>query len=184
LLSDFFDFVRAQPEIKFVHWAMRSHNFGFNVLRQRASMHGLIPVEIAETRCFDLATYLKRKFGDDYVPHQRLTNLIRLNYPDALDVLDPDQSRAAWERGDLSALLQSLSAKVSCIAKFYDHVCRGTLRCGSEDIGADKTQKNQHNFPTNSRLLQLAKRIKKEYGKGRSKNKIALDFTEENAREA
>src|SRR4029450_7296286 len=79
MLADFFHFVARTPDTCWLHWAMRQPRFGFEVLAQRARGHGLDPAEIPLHRRFDLSSYLKRQFGDDYVPHPRFWNALERN---------------------------------------------------------------------------------------------------------
>jgi hypothetical protein len=128
LLRQFYQFVAAHPEAVWVHWGMCRVRFGFEALAQRAQFHGLEPVEIPPDRRFDLSSYLKLLYGDDYVPHERLWNAIRLNLGADPHLLDKDAAAAAWARGDYGALVGSLEAKVGSITSLFDRVRRGTFK--------------------------------------------------------
>jgi hypothetical protein len=117
LLWMFFEFVAKEPQTTvWLHWNMRSPHFGFEVRAQRARVHDLIPVEIDPARRFNLAAYLKTRYGDDYAPDPRLPNAIRQNGLYQPGMLNDEQAKDAWARKDFGAVLTSLCRKVNAIA--------------------------------------------------------------------
>jgi hypothetical protein len=133
LLREFFDFVAAHPEAVWLNWNMRGPLFGFEVLAQRARLHGLSPDNVPLERRFNLAGYLKVRFGDNYAPHPRLWHAIHQNGVNRPGLLNEEQAAAAWEKGEYAALLQSLSCKVDAIADLFDRVNDGIfLACAPE----------------------------------------------------
>jgi hypothetical protein len=130
LLQDFFDFVARTPDAVWLHWAMRQPRFGFEVLAQRARLYGLTPTNIPAHQRFDLSTYLKRRFGDDYVPHPRFWNAIERNGLVGPDLLNEEAAAAAWANREYAKLIVSLSSKVDAIADLFERVCQGTFRTG------------------------------------------------------
>jgi hypothetical protein len=117
LLVEFFRFDAERPENVYLHWSMRKPLFGFAVLSQRARIHGLDAQEIPVGRCFDLASYLKRRYGDNYAPHPRLERALEHNGVRRAEVLDKAGAAAAWTSGEYAKLIAHLSGKVSGIAK-------------------------------------------------------------------
>src|SRR5262249_1155453 len=77
--EEFYGLVRSAKNWRWVHWNMVSVVYGFPALAHRLQALGGTPAEIPQHRVINLAEALKRAFGDDYVPHPRLENLIRLN---------------------------------------------------------------------------------------------------------
>jgi hypothetical protein len=135
LLKEFFEFVARNPDAVWLHWAMRQPRFGFEVLSQRARLHGLAPAEIPLSQRFDLSSYLKRRFGDDYVPHPRFLNALERNGMLGPGLLDEQAAAAAWARGEFATLLQSLACKVDRIADLFERVQAGTFRTGAAGAG-------------------------------------------------
>jgi hypothetical protein len=133
LLKEFFDFAAAHPEAVWLSWNMRGPLFGFEVLAQRARLHGLSPDEIPSERRFNLAGYLKARHGDKYAPHPRLWHAIHQNGVNGPGLLNEDQSAAAWKKGEYAALLQSLACKVDAIADLFDRVHAGTFQTCAPD---------------------------------------------------
>jgi len=133
LLQDFRDFVRRAPKAVWLHWGMRKPRFGFGVLAQRGQIHDLAPVNVPMGQCFDLANYLKRRFGEDYVPHPRLWNALKFNgLLDHAGILDEQAAAQAWAKGEYGRLIESLSCKVDGIADLYERVRAGTFQTSQE----------------------------------------------------
>jgi len=128
LLANFFDFVARTPAAVWLHWAMRQPRFGFEVLAQRARIHGLTPAEIPVAQRFDLSSYLKRRFGDDYAPHPRFWSVLARNDLLGPDLLNEEAAAASWAQGEYARLIVSLSSKVDAVADLFDHVRRGTFK--------------------------------------------------------
>lgn len=131
LLEEFFGFVGKNTNAVWMHWAMRQARFGFEVLAQRARLHGLTPAEIPIGQRFDLSGYLKQRFGEDFAPHPRLLNAIKANGLGGLDLLDEQAAAAAWAGGQYTHLTVSLAVKVDAIADLFRRVCSGTFRTGA-----------------------------------------------------
>jgi hypothetical protein len=127
LLRSFNEFVAGRPGAVWIHWGMAKPGYGFDVIAQRSRLHGLTPADIPPARRFDLANYLKRRYGDNYVPDPRLWHAVRQNLGAVPNLLDDDAAAAAWQDGKYGRLLWSLSAKVGAIAKLFDRVRRGTF---------------------------------------------------------
>jgi len=128
VLGEFFDFVARTLTAVWLHWAMRQARFGFEVLAQRARLHGLVPGEIPPEQRFDLSTHLKRRFGEDYVPHPRFWNALELNGKLSPDLMNEAAAATAWARGEYARLIVSLSRKVDAIADLFDRARKGTFK--------------------------------------------------------
>lgn len=127
LLIRFYDFVATRQNAVWVHWGMRQARFGFDVLSQRARLYGLTPFDIPMNQRFDIASYLKRRFGDGYAPHPRFLNVLRWNGLVRDELLDEEAAARAWEKREYARLIVSLSCKVDAIADLFDRLHLGTL---------------------------------------------------------
>ncbi len=123
VLGEFNRFVLARPSAAWVYWGAH----GLDVVAQRAAELGLAPVGVPAASRRDLANYLKLTYGDEYVPHPRLPNAIRLNLGEVPSVLDGEAAAAAWREGRYNALVMSAQAKVSSIARLLSRVYAGTF---------------------------------------------------------
>jgi hypothetical protein len=130
LLQDFFAFVASHPAAVWVHWAMRGPVFGFEVLAQRARLHGIEPAAIPRSQRFDLSHYLKCRYGADYAPHPRMWHAMHRNRVHGPELLSAADAADAWKRGEYAALLHSLSGKTDAIADLFSLVHRGAFQPG------------------------------------------------------
>ncbi len=130
LLADFFAFVAEHPSAVWLNWYMHDSRFGFSVIDQRGRVHGLDVPLIPLAQRFDLANYLKRRHGPEFVPHPQLLEALKLNGLDGPGLLDRQGAGAAWGRGDHAALLTNLAVRVSGIVDLFECVRRETFRFG------------------------------------------------------
>src|SRR5262249_46705300 len=100
----------------------------FPALAHRLQALGGTPAEIPQHRVINLAEALKRAFGDDYVPHPRLENLIRLNDLSEYDWLSLDDLTAAARAGEDARMLRSLLRRRRCIANIFELFVREELK--------------------------------------------------------
>jgi hypothetical protein len=80
-------------------------------------------------------TYLKRRFGQLFVPHGHLHSLINLNKVGGRDYLDPVAAAAAWERGEWETVARSREAKVGAIDCLYRLFWQGRLQTSLGAVG-------------------------------------------------
>jgi hypothetical protein len=131
LLKDFASFLRGHRHSFWMHWGMRTAEYGFDVILQRVQAHRIKLPELPEQQRFDLAGYLKRRHGPSYAPHPRLVNAAKLNGCWAPTFLSNEESAAAWKNGEYGRVQQSLADKVDVIADLYRREKDGTFRCAN-----------------------------------------------------
>jgi hypothetical protein len=147
LLGEFFDFVAARPDAIWLHWGMRKPTFGFDVLEQRARLHGLEPVDIPLERRFDLDQHLKNRYGDNYTGNPRLWHAIHRNGVAKPGLLDQTAAARAWSRSEYTALIRALSAKVAAIRDLLHRVRQGNFQTGAIDPPAPCTPETPSTAP-------------------------------------
>jgi hypothetical protein len=128
VLADFHGHVRENPKVWWIHWGLNSVEFGFPALVQRASALGLGEVRFPERRLLNLAELLKQRLGENYVPHKRLGNLIRLNDLNDHQLLDQAGLAEAFRAGDFCRMLRSLRRKLYCIGRILELFLTGNLK--------------------------------------------------------
>lgn len=128
VLIQFNSFVETHPTANWLHWAMRQQRFGFAVLEQRSRVHEMDPVTIPADRRFDLSTYLKHRYGDDYVPHPRFPEALKANGLLGPEILSEEAAQAAWRNREYNRLVTSLACKVDGIADLYRRVQNRTFK--------------------------------------------------------
>jgi len=127
LLGNFSHFLGTHPDAKWLHW-----RFPFNELRRRYGWRELPEIDISESRCFDLANYLKVRYGDCYVPDPRLWHAIRINLGGESGavpgVLSDESLASAWRTGSYALLHTNTATRVSSIARLFSRVLDGTFQ--------------------------------------------------------
>jgi hypothetical protein len=78
ILTEFQEFMRSHPRIRWIHWSMTDDKFGWPLIQRRSAEHqmtdyteGLIDL--------NLNHFLEEKYGNNYEKHGHLYNLIRRN---------------------------------------------------------------------------------------------------------
>lgn len=112
MLDKFFEFLKAQRAMRFVHWNMRDEVFGFPAIELRYAILGGTPSMIPETQRTDLARLLMDVYGSDYVAPPQFDNLVGLNILPTQGVLPGREEADAFERGEYAAVKRSTLAKV------------------------------------------------------------------------
>jgi hypothetical protein len=136
-LRQFYDFAAGRAGATWLHWNMNEARFGFAALAQRYRVvTGVVPPECVPSFQFDLAEYLKRRFGDSYVPHPRLHRLIELNDLAGSHYLDVAGAGRCWAAGNFAAVADALSARVTAICEIYRLLRQGRLKIGGGRIVA------------------------------------------------
>jgi hypothetical protein len=80
LLLEFAAFLSANRNLYWVHWAMRTSNFGWAHLRDRMNIHGIDTSSLpSPAHLLDLSNFLEERYGAKFAEHGRLYNLIKLN---------------------------------------------------------------------------------------------------------
>src|SRR5262249_18383143 len=71
MLDRFFEFLRINRAMRFVHWKMRDATYGFAAIEHRYTVLGGTPLSIPESQKTDLARLLVDIYGTHYVsrPH-------------------------------------------------------------------------------------------------------------------
>jgi hypothetical protein len=126
LLGNFARFVSNHPNATWLHW-----RFPFSALARRSCWVGAGEIDIPGRRCFDLANYLKLRFGDGYASGDpRLWHAIRLNLGGKAGmvpgVLADEETKAAWHGGALALLHTNTATRVGSIACLFVSVRRST----------------------------------------------------------
>ena len=92
-------------------------------------MHGLEPSLIPLSQRFDLANYLRRRYGPLFVPHPQLWHALQINGFGGAGLLDKEGSPARpGRRGDYAALLTNLALRVSGVVDLFECVRSESLK--------------------------------------------------------
>ena len=135
MLEEFYDYAKGHQSHTWLHWKMRNINYGFAALEHRYKVLGGKPFEIHESCRCDLSLLLHWLYGDDYIEHPLLKNLVEKNsltHPNFLE--GPDEAKA-FENSEYVKLHQSTLCKVDTISHIADRAAGSTLKTDAKLTG-------------------------------------------------
>lgn len=136
LLEQFYRFVRDRRDRFWIHWNMRNATYGFEHLahRYRVLTSNDAPSIPPETR-INLSDILKDRYGDRYVAHPRLQNLMQINGGQHRDFMKGDDEVKAFADGRYMELHKSTLSKVGFFRMVVSRLLSGKLRVASNSVG-------------------------------------------------
>lgn len=135
MLKEFYDYARGHQNYKWLHWKMQNINYGFAVLEHRYKVLGGKPFEIHESCRYDLSLLLIQLYGDNYIDHQRLENLVERNSLTHPHFLKGPEEVEAFENNEYVKLHQSTLCKVDIISRIADRAISSTLKTDAKLTG-------------------------------------------------
>jgi hypothetical protein len=131
MLARYFDFIRANKGMRFVHWNMRDLKFGFAALEHRYAVLGGQAHPLHDHQLFDLAILMAEIYGSGYAPRPHLRHLAKGNRLAVAGFLDGKDEPVVFNRGEYSAVHQSVLCKVTIIASVASLAESRTLNTAS-----------------------------------------------------
>ena len=131
MLARYFDFVRENKGMRFIHWNMRDLKFGFAALEHRFAVLGGQPAALHDHQLHDLAILAAEVHGSGYLPRPHLRHLAKRNALPLRGFIDGKDEPAVFNRGEYSAVHQSTLCKVAIIADVASRIDSRTLRTGA-----------------------------------------------------
>lgn len=128
MLSEYFDFVVAHKDYKWVHWNMRDINYGFEAIENRFKILGRHSYHLIDENRIDIARILIDKYGAQYVGHPRLGKLIDKNDISSKQFLSGDDEAQAFKNKEYVRLHQSTLRKVDVIETILKRAAEGQLK--------------------------------------------------------
>ena len=132
MLDEFYEYVKLHKLHLWLHWNMRDINYGFPAIVHRHKVLKGEPEEIDESKLFDLSRLLIAIYGNTYIPHPRLVNLIDKNSISNKDFLDGKAEAEAFERKEYVKLHQSTLRKVNVLSDIVERTANGSLKTNSQ----------------------------------------------------
>jgi hypothetical protein len=132
MLDEFYDYVRIHSSHFWLHWNMRDINYGFPAIAHRYKVLQGNPKEITESKLVDLSRLLISIYGDNYIPHTRLTNLIDKNSISNKDFLVGNDEAEAFGKQQYVKLHQSTLRKVDVLSNLVELAANGSLKTNSK----------------------------------------------------
>ncbi len=128
MLEEFYNYAKGHQNHIWLHWNMRNINYGFAALEHRYQVLGGEPVEIQESYRRDLSLLLNQLYGDNYIQHRRLENIVEKNSLSHPHFLKGPEEAEAFENSNYVKLHQSTLCKVDIISHIVDMVVSSTLK--------------------------------------------------------
>ena len=138
LLDKFYQFLEQESSEAshvrtFIHWGMKSDEYGFAALEYRYLLLGENkPYRVKDENKVDLSRMLEVIYGKDYIEKPCLTNLIVKNDFSQKDYLPGEQEALKFTSKEFSALHKSVSRKVSNFETILNAVDRGELKTNAK----------------------------------------------------
>lgn len=132
MLKQFFSFVKQHTTMKWIHWNMRDHNFGFYAIENRYKVLGGVPVCISDDRKIDLARLLVDRYGKYYIENPRMQKLVEKNHMTKMDFLTGAEEAEAFNNKEYIKLHKSTLRKVDLFSSIIFAAADGTLKTNSK----------------------------------------------------
>jgi len=128
MLSNFYNFIDHNSQMKYLHWNMRDINYGFEALAHRYRVYGGNPIDIPQSNLFDLSRIIIGLFGIHYIGHPRLQKIVKKNHITDINFLTGQEEAEAFENKDYVKLHLSTLRKVDTLANIFGRLTDGTLK--------------------------------------------------------
>jgi hypothetical protein len=136
MLRQFYDFAAPRAHLSWIHWNMRSVVFGFEHLSHRYEvLTGKKATDIPVESRVNLNDMLRDKYGDLYVPHKQMPNLIHMQGEMPKDYLTGEQESKCFANQDYIRMHLSTIGKVQFFAYAIRQMIAGKLKTSAKGIG-------------------------------------------------
>lgn len=132
MLKEFFNYMNTHKNYIWVHWNMRDINYGFQALEHRFKILNGKPISLEEDKKFDLSRALVSLYGNAYIGHPRLQNLMAKNHITAKDFLTGEEEARAFEEKEFVKLHQSTLRKADVLANILGRALDNTLKTNAK----------------------------------------------------
>lgn len=119
MLDDFFSFVNSHQICNWIHWNMRSSNYGFQALEHRYKVLGGTPIVISDSNKYDLSKLFKEKYGLNYIESPKMENIFKKNEITLKDFLTGTQEVEAFRNNEFAKLYLSTLRKVYAFSVIF-----------------------------------------------------------------
>lgn len=128
MLSNFFDFVKDNPEVFWLHWNMTNINYGFEALAHRYKVLTKKDApRIADSRRYNLSTIILGTYGKNCVDHPRMQKFMELNDGVHRNVLNGKDEVDAFADKEYIKLHKSTMGKAYWFGSMYRRIQYGKV---------------------------------------------------------
>ncbi len=135
MLKSFYEFAKKQKqELKWLHWNMKDHFYGFAAIAQRyckLNKKKKVPFEFVNDKQQNIALLLKQRYGENYAPHPHQQHIFRLNQMNPKNYLTGAEEAEAYKKREFLAIERSLEDKVAAFAEILDKMGNNELKTNS-----------------------------------------------------
>ena len=133
MLKEYFEYIEKHGTDIFLHWNMRSMNFGFKAIEHRQEvLNGNVPYKLPDNQKIDISRLFINKYGDAYIDHPRLENLLIKNSIEPKNFLVGADEAKAFENKEYIKLHQSTLGKVDALSNLIDKAAHNTLKTSAK----------------------------------------------------
>lgn len=113
MLERFYQFVRDNPDARWLHWNMNNINYGFETVNHRYRvLTQKEPPQIPDSRRYNISALILEKYGQNCVDHPRMAKLMELNGGKQRDFLSGQEEANAFKAKEFLKLHKSTMSKV------------------------------------------------------------------------
>ena len=137
MLSDFYEFVKRNPDAFWIHWNMTNINYGFEAIAHRYKvLSKKEPARIADERKFNLSALIVSLYGKKSIDHPRMTTLMKLNDGEHRDLLSGQDEVSAFENKEYIKLHKSTMSKAYWFNSMYRLLQNNKVKVSNRNLPA------------------------------------------------
>lgn len=134
MLDEYFDFLKTHMDYYYVHWNMRNINYGFEALKHRYKVLGGNSISLDENRLIDLSIILSEYYGQGYISHPMLENIMKKNGMSSKDFLTGKEEADCFDNNEYIKLHLSTLKKVDVLSGILNRHISGKLQTNMSKI--------------------------------------------------
>lgn len=129
MLKNFYQFITENTDVLWLHWNMSNINYGFEAIAHRFEVLTKNQAKfIPDSKKINLSALISSKYGEDYVDHPKMQQLMQLNGGVHRDFLSGKDEVEAFKRHEFIKLHKSTMCKVYFFGKSYNLLQDGKLK--------------------------------------------------------
>lgn len=136
MLQDFFSYVEANKEKKWLHWNMKNNNFGFSAIENRFSELGGAPFHFEDNKLINISVLLKKKYGTNFANNTiwngkttgKMYDIFILNHIDDSSILNGEEEIKEYILKNIIYIEQSVFGKLKAFQTIVDKTADNALK--------------------------------------------------------
>lgn len=128
MLTEYFEFIGRHKDCYYVNWRMSDVKYGFAAINHRYKVLGGEPIEIDDTRLYNLSKMIIDFYGENYIESPRLENLAKKNNINIDNFFYGEKEAKLLENKDYTLLHSSNLKKVDVLFDILKLYINGKLK--------------------------------------------------------